>query len=232
MKSFLHWHWCLAHAITPSLPSLTLHACTRSLIIVLFLPRLYNLTHSLLTTPLHSYPLLSTLIHSYPPLSPPLPLLLPPHPLHTQVRLILEASVRMVEVMDIEEASTLVHCSDGWDRTAQLAATAQLLMDPFYRTCRGFGILVEKEWCAMGHQFQKRCGHTEQNEGQGDRSPIFLQVHTTPLPPRSVSCSLPFSVTTSPSPSRCGSFPPTAALLLSTPTLTIPITITGSTSSY
>ena len=89
----------------------------------------------------------------------------------------------MVEVMDIEEASTLVHCSDGWDRTAQLAATAQLLMDPFYRTCRGFGILVEKEWCAMGHQFQKRCGHTEQNEGQGDRSPIFLQVRSTPPPP-------------------------------------------------
>ena len=84
--------------------------------------------------------------------------------------------MRMVEVMDIEQASTLVHCSDGWDRTAQLAATAQLLMDPFYRTCRGFGVLVEKEWCAMGHQFQKRCGHTEQNEGQGDRSPIFLQV--------------------------------------------------------
>jgi len=27
----------------------------------------------------------------------------------------------------------LVHCSDGWDRTSQLCALAQILLDPFYR---------------------------------------------------------------------------------------------------
>ena len=31
----------------------------------------------------------------------------------------------------------LVHCSDGWDRTSQMVALAQLLLDPFYRTIAG-----------------------------------------------------------------------------------------------
>ncbi|KAJ2382409.1 phosphatidylinositol-3-phosphatase ymr1, partial [Coemansia sp. RSA 2603] len=53
----------------------------------------------------------------------------------------------------------LVHCSDGWDRTAQLTSLAQLCLDPYYRTARGFAVLVEKEWMAFGHQFSLRCGH-------------------------------------------------------------------------
>lgn len=33
--------------------------------------------------------------------------------------------------------SVLVHCSDGWDRTAQMSSLAMLLLDPFYRTIKG-----------------------------------------------------------------------------------------------
>jgi len=28
----------------------------------------------------------------------------------------------------------LVHCSDGWDRTSQVVALAELMLDPYYRT--------------------------------------------------------------------------------------------------
>ena len=39
-----------------------------------------------------------------------------------------------MEAIDKEEQSVLVHCSDGWDRTAQLVALAELILDPYYRT--------------------------------------------------------------------------------------------------
>lgn len=38
--------------------------------------------------------------------------------------------------------NVVVHCSDGWDRTSQLAALAQLLLDPYFRTISGFMVLV------------------------------------------------------------------------------------------
>lgn len=37
----------------------------------------------------------------------------------------------------------LVHCSDGWDRTSQLSALAQVLLDPYYRTIEGFQVCMD-----------------------------------------------------------------------------------------
>ena len=60
--------------------------------------------------------------------------------------------------------SVLVHCSDGWDRTAQLSSLSQMLLDPFYRTVNGFAILVEKDWLSFGHQFGLRNGFADKEK--------------------------------------------------------------------
>ena len=68
-----------------------------------------------------------------------------------------------------------MHCSDGWDRTAQLTSLAMILLDPYYRTLKGFEVLVEKEWLSFGHKFAHRIGHGTDKHNDNDRSPVFLQ---------------------------------------------------------
>jgi hypothetical protein len=72
---------------------------------------------------------------------------------------ILEGTVLLVRNVHVNASHVLIHCSDGWDRTAQLSSLSQLCLDPFYRTIRGFQILVEKDWLGFGHRFLDRCGH-------------------------------------------------------------------------
>jgi hypothetical protein len=71
----------------------------------------------------------------------------------------------------------LVHCSHGWDRTAQVCGIAQLFLDPYYRTFDGFPTLVEKEFLSFGHPLQMRCGHAADPVGRDNdnMSPILLQ---------------------------------------------------------
>jgi myotubularin-related protein 1/2 len=93
----------------------------------------------------------------------------------SHVKLVLASSVKIAKIIDRQGCSVLLHCSDGWDRTAQLAALAQIFLNPFYRTLQGFRILVEKDWLAVGHKFGVRCGHADSNFASDQRSPIFLQ---------------------------------------------------------
>lgn len=67
----------------------------------------------------------------------------------------------------------MVHCSDGWDRTSQVCAITELIIDPYYRTIHGFFVLIEKDWVHYGHQFAKRLNISE--GGKKDRAPIFVQ---------------------------------------------------------
>lgn len=72
---------------------------------------------------------------------------------------ILDGSAIIARQVAIQHSHVLIHCSDGWDRTSQLSALAQLMLDPYYRTIDGFIVLVEKDWLSFGHMFQLRSGH-------------------------------------------------------------------------
>ncbi|XP_052753762.1 myotubularin-related protein 2 isoform X1 [Galleria mellonella] len=91
------------------------------------------------------------------------------------IKCILAGAVRIVDKVENHKTSVLVHCSDGWDRTAQLTALAMLMLDPYYRTLRGFEVLIEKEWLSFGHKFQLRIGHGDERHSDADRSPVFVQ---------------------------------------------------------
>ncbi|KIY73237.1 phosphatases II [Cylindrobasidium torrendii FP15055 ss-10] len=99
---------------------------------------------------------------------------------------IIEGSAIIARNVHVNSSHVLIHCSDGWDRTSQLSALSQLLLDPFYRTIRGFEILVEKDWVSFGHKFLDRSGHlssdkffvnapdpAKEGEGQGAAQAIF-----------------------------------------------------------
>lgn len=92
------------------------------------------------------------------------------------IRLIIRGALKIARVLEMEKASVLVHCSDGWDRTSQLVSLAQLMLDPYYRTIQGFAVLIEKDWCDFGHKFAERLGGDRDKDPDGAKcSPIFLQ---------------------------------------------------------
>jgi myotubularin-related protein 1/2 len=102
------------------------------------------------------------------------------------VRTILASAWETAYWVHVWRMPVLVHCSHGWDRTSQTVALAQLLLDPYYRTRHGFGVLVEKDFMSFGHPFHLRSAHGEgrsdvktnaqsSNNDEGQISPIFLQ---------------------------------------------------------
>eukprot|EP01113_Clastostelium_recurvatum_P033807 TRINITY_DN4513_c0_g1_i3.p1 TRINITY_DN4513_c0_g1~~TRINITY_DN4513_c0_g1_i3.p1 ORF type:complete len:1056 (-),score=197.17 TRINITY_DN4513_c0_g1_i3:173-3340(-) len=91
------------------------------------------------------------------------------------IRAVLVASVDVATYM-AEGHSVMIHCSDGWDRTAQITSLAQIMLDPYYRSMKGFAVLVEKEWVSFGHKFAERAGHRVNHRSNStEKSPIFVQ---------------------------------------------------------
>lgn len=88
------------------------------------------------------------------------------------IKRLLTGATQIANAIESNE-SVLVHCSDGWDRTSQLTALAQVMLDPYYRTFDGMKVLIQKEWLSFGHKFQDRFGRTISKENEA--SPIFVQ---------------------------------------------------------
>ncbi|KAL3085206.1 hypothetical protein niasHS_010275 [Heterodera schachtii] len=92
------------------------------------------------------------------------------------LKTLIDCSVFIAESI-LRGISCVIHCSDGWDRTSQTVSLAQLVIDPFYRTVKGFQVLVDKDWLGFGFKFDDRCGHlgTSAEEMAKEVSPIFTQ---------------------------------------------------------
>nr|XP_032625949.1 myotubularin-related protein 7-like [Chelonoidis abingdonii] len=89
------------------------------------------------------------------------------------IKAIIDAGIFIAKAVAEEGVSVLVHCSDGWDRTAQVCSVASLLLDPFYRTIKGFMVLIEKDWVSFGHKFNHRYGYL--NGDPKEISPVIDQ---------------------------------------------------------
>nr|XP_042140894.1 myotubularin-related protein 6 isoform X2 [Peromyscus maniculatus bairdii] len=89
------------------------------------------------------------------------------------IKAVLDAAIFLAKAIVVENASVLVHCSDGWDRTSQVCSLGSLLLDPYYRTMEGFMVLIEKDWISFGHKFSERCGHLDGDPKEV--SPVFTQ---------------------------------------------------------
>ncbi|CAG2160734.1 unnamed protein product [Oppiella nova] len=91
------------------------------------------------------------------------------------ISVLMKSAIIVVNAIDVEERPVLVHCSDGWDRTPQIVALAELMLDPFYRSIDGFKVLIEREWIQFGHKFADRCGNGAFSDDINERCPVFLQ---------------------------------------------------------
>ena len=67
----------------------------------------------------------------------------------------------------------MVQNDHGADAVTQVSFLAQLLVDPFYRTVRGFGLLIEKEFVSFGHRFANF--NKKLVRGEDTMSVIFVQ---------------------------------------------------------
>lgn len=68
--------------------------------------------------------------------------------------------------------------SNGRDLCCVISSLTQLLLDPHFRSIDGFQSLIQKEWIALEHPFQRRLGHVCVASGEqapdSEQSPVFL----------------------------------------------------------
>lgn len=56
------------------------------------------------------------------------------------MQVLLAGATKIAYKLESGKTSVVVHCSDGWDRTAQLTSLAMLMLDGYYRTLTGFQV--------------------------------------------------------------------------------------------
>lgn len=72
---------------------------------------------------------------------------------------VLTCACLAAQCVDRENASVLIHGTEGMDATLQVTSISQIILDPDCRTVQGFEALIEREWLLAGHPFATRCKH-------------------------------------------------------------------------
>lgn len=73
---------------------------------------------------------------------------------------LMRAAATLAAAVERDARPVLVHCSDGWDRTPQIVALAELLLDPYYRTIevRLFNFFTNGNRTIIILGFPRSCG--------------------------------------------------------------------------
>lgn len=95
------------------------------------------------------------------------------------IRLSLAAAVDVVKSIAVDQCPAIIKETGGRDFVLVVGSLAQLMLDSYYRTIRGFQTLLQKMWVVGGHQFLQRCYHIRCPVEEGEKenngeSPVFL----------------------------------------------------------
>ena len=110
---------------------------------------LYALSLSLSATPLGPYLAGGTRSPTRPPFLFARPFCSPP----------CSAAATVAQNVSLKGSTILLHCEDDAESVSILSALSKLCLDPYYRTLKGFQVLIEEDWLAFGFRFADRCGH-------------------------------------------------------------------------
>ena len=80
----------------------------------------------------------------------------------------LRTAVFVAKTVSEQGAPVLVHCDEGTDNSSLVCSLAKLFIDPYFRTMKGFMVLVEEEWIQAGYRFSERSNlSTANSSGSG-----------------------------------------------------------------
>lgn len=95
------------------------------------------------------------------------------------IRLSLVAALDVAESISLDRSPVIIKETRGRDFVLVVGSLAQLILDSYYRTIRGFQTLIQKMWVLGGHQFLQRCNHVskpvlENEKDDSGEAPVFL----------------------------------------------------------
>ena len=90
-----------------------------------------------------------------------------------QISLLIQYS-KIISDLLYKGKQILIHCNEGYDYTSILSSVVQIILEPYYRTLRGFAVLIEKEWISFGFPFSLRNSFNNKKKKKKASSSIFI----------------------------------------------------------